>query len=156
MFRQLPSSCRCDYSTMIRSAHSTSDTKIAGLPNFAPQSFKSASVTPRAREQAPQAKTGMCFRHSLDIETKRPLTQNSRVVGRSVAALPESAATSSRNSFALHLHCARASTSWVICDTVCVVSPKTAVIRGCVKKSARPFLVGVRARVPEMRMLDHA
>jgi len=33
---------------MIRSAHSISDTNIAGLPNFAPQSFKSVSVTPRA------------------------------------------------------------------------------------------------------------
>ncbi len=49
------------YSVMMRSAHSTSDTKIAGVPNFAPQSFRSISVTPRAREQAPQEKTGMCF-----------------------------------------------------------------------------------------------
>ena len=49
------------YSVMMRSAHSTSDTKIAGLPNFAPQSFRSISVTPRAPEQAPQEKTGMCF-----------------------------------------------------------------------------------------------
>ena len=57
--------CGCDYSTMIRSAHSTNDTKIAGLPNFAPQSFKSVSVTPRAREQAPQAKTGMCLATTL-------------------------------------------------------------------------------------------
>ena len=46
---------------MIRSAHSTSETNIAGLPNFAPHSFKSVSVTPRAREQAPQEKMGMCF-----------------------------------------------------------------------------------------------
>ncbi len=46
---------------MIRSAHSTSDTKIAGVPNFAPHWFKSASVTPRAREQAPQEKIGMCL-----------------------------------------------------------------------------------------------
>jgi hypothetical protein len=44
---------------MIRSAHSTNDTKIAGLPNFAPHWFKSASVTSRAREQAPQEKIGM-------------------------------------------------------------------------------------------------
>jgi hypothetical protein len=44
-----------DYSVIILSAHSTSDTKILGLPNFAPYSFKSASVTPLAREQAPQA-----------------------------------------------------------------------------------------------------
>ena len=50
-----------NYSVMIRSAHSTSDTKIAGLPNFAPHWFKSASVTPRAREQAPQEKIGMCL-----------------------------------------------------------------------------------------------
>jgi hypothetical protein len=49
------------HSTIIRSAHSTSDTKIAGLPNFAPQVIKSISVTPRAREQAPQEKTGMCL-----------------------------------------------------------------------------------------------
>lgn len=46
---------------MIRSAHSTSETKIAGVPDFAAQVFKSISVTPRAREQAPQAKTGMCL-----------------------------------------------------------------------------------------------
>jgi hypothetical protein len=50
---------------MIRSAHSTSPTKIAGLPNFASQFFKSASVTPRAREQAPQANTGMCLATTL-------------------------------------------------------------------------------------------
>jgi hypothetical protein len=49
------------YSVIIRSAHSTSETKTAGLPNFAPQSFKSVSVTPRAREHAPQENTGMCF-----------------------------------------------------------------------------------------------
>jgi len=47
------------YSVTIRSAHSTNETKIAGLPNFAPHSFKSVSVTPRAREQAPQEKIGM-------------------------------------------------------------------------------------------------
>lgn len=49
------------HSVMMRSAHSTKPTKIAGLPNFAPQLAKSASVTPRARLQAPQANTGMCF-----------------------------------------------------------------------------------------------
>jgi len=43
------------YSVMIRSAHSTSDMKIVGLPNLAPHWLRSASVTPRAREQAPQA-----------------------------------------------------------------------------------------------------
>jgi hypothetical protein len=53
------------YSVMMRSAHSTSDTKTAGLPNFAPQSFRSVSVTPRAREQAPQEKMGMCFATTL-------------------------------------------------------------------------------------------
>lgn len=53
------------YSVMTRSAHSTSETKIAGLPNFAPQSFKSVSVTPRAREQAPQEKIGMCLATTL-------------------------------------------------------------------------------------------
>lgn len=46
---------------IMRSAHSTMDTKTAGLPNFAPHWFKSASVTPRAREQAPQEKIGMCL-----------------------------------------------------------------------------------------------
>ena len=46
---------------MMRSAHSIRDTKMGGLPNFAPQVFKSISVTPRAREQAPQEKTGMCL-----------------------------------------------------------------------------------------------
>ena len=49
------------YSVMIRSAHSTSETKIAGVPNFAPHSFRSVSATPRAREQAPQEKTLMRF-----------------------------------------------------------------------------------------------
>jgi hypothetical protein len=44
---------------MIRSAHSTSETKIAGLPNFAPQLLRSVSVTPRALEQAPQENTGI-------------------------------------------------------------------------------------------------
>jgi len=53
------------YSVMMRSAHSTMDTKIAGLPNFAPQSFRSASETPRAREHAPQENTGMCFATTL-------------------------------------------------------------------------------------------
>ena len=46
---------------MMRSAHSTRETKIAGVPNFAFHVLKSLSVTPRAREQAPQEKTGMCF-----------------------------------------------------------------------------------------------
>jgi hypothetical protein len=46
---------------MMRSAHSTSETKMAGLPNFAFQFARSISETPRAREQAPQAKTGMCL-----------------------------------------------------------------------------------------------
>src|SRR4029077_17950138 len=43
------------YSVMILSAHSTNETKIFGLPNFAPYSLRSASVTPRTREQAPHA-----------------------------------------------------------------------------------------------------
>ena len=47
------------HSLMTWSAHSTSSTKILGLPHLAPQLVKSASVTPRAREQAPQEKTGM-------------------------------------------------------------------------------------------------
>jgi hypothetical protein len=49
------------HSVMMWSAHSTNPTKIVGLPNFASHVFKSASVTPRAREQAPQANTGMCL-----------------------------------------------------------------------------------------------
>lgn len=46
---------------MMRSAHSTSETKMAGVPNLADQVLKSVSETPRAREQAPQEKTGMCL-----------------------------------------------------------------------------------------------
>src|SRR5271156_5777337 len=49
------------YSEMTRSDHSTRETKTAGLPNFAFQFVRSFSETPRAREQAPQAKTGMCL-----------------------------------------------------------------------------------------------
>src|SRR5215813_2787997 len=49
---------RC-HSLMMRSAHSTNETYIEVSPHLAPQFVKSASVTPRAREQAPQAKTGM-------------------------------------------------------------------------------------------------
>jgi hypothetical protein len=52
---------------MTRSAHSTNETNIAGLPHFAPQLVKSASVTPRAREQAPQEKTGMCLATTFSI-----------------------------------------------------------------------------------------
>ena len=52
--------CRV-HSVMMRSAHSTKPTKMAGLPNFAPHCVTSASVTPRARLQAPQAKTGICL-----------------------------------------------------------------------------------------------
>src|SRR6476620_21313 len=44
---------------MTLSAHSISETKILGLPNFAPNSARSVSVTPRAREQAPHAKIGI-------------------------------------------------------------------------------------------------
>ena len=53
------------YSEMMRSAHSTRETKMSVLPNFAPQLMRSLSETPRAREQAPQAKTGMCFATTL-------------------------------------------------------------------------------------------
>ena len=49
------------YSEMMRSAHSTKKTKMAGLPSFAPQVVRSLSETPRAREQAAQEKTGMCL-----------------------------------------------------------------------------------------------
>ena len=55
------------HSLMTRSAHSTSSTKIFGLPHFAPQLVKSASVTPRAREQAPQEKTGICLATTFSI-----------------------------------------------------------------------------------------
>ena len=54
------SNCRT-YSVMMWSAHSTRETKMAGLPNFAFQFARSFSETPRAREQAPQAKTGICL-----------------------------------------------------------------------------------------------
>jgi len=53
--------CSARYSEMMRSAHSTRETKMAGFPNFAFQFARSFSETPRAREQAPQAKTGMCL-----------------------------------------------------------------------------------------------
>jgi len=49
------------YSAIMRSAHSTRETKVAGLPNFALQLARSFSETPRAREQAPQENTGMCL-----------------------------------------------------------------------------------------------
>ncbi len=49
------------YSAIMRSAHSTRETKMAGLPNFALQVARSFSETPRARLHAPQAKTGMCL-----------------------------------------------------------------------------------------------
>lgn len=43
------------YSDMTLSGHSTNDTEIAGLSNFALQGAKSLSVTLRARLHAPQA-----------------------------------------------------------------------------------------------------
>src|SRR5262249_38395229 len=46
---------------MMRSAHSTRETNTPGLPNFAAQTLRSLSETPRAREQAPQENTGMCL-----------------------------------------------------------------------------------------------
>src|SRR5450432_202512 len=49
------------YSPIMRSAHSTRETKMVGLPNFALQLARSFSETPRAREQAPQENTGMCL-----------------------------------------------------------------------------------------------
>src|SRR5579863_8211653 len=52
---------RSFHSTIIRSAHSTIETKMGGLPNFAPHRFKSASVTSRAREHAPQEYIGICL-----------------------------------------------------------------------------------------------
>src|SRR3979411_2363011 len=53
------------YSVITWSAHSTKDTKIAGFPNLAPKFDRSSSVTPRAREQAPQAKMGTFLAASL-------------------------------------------------------------------------------------------
>ena len=55
---------------MMRSAHSTSETKTAGLPDLAPHWLKSASVTPRAREQAPQAKIGMCLATTFSMVSR--------------------------------------------------------------------------------------
>jgi hypothetical protein len=52
---------RAVHSVMMRSAHSTRPTKTAGFPNLKPHCVTSASVTPRARLHAPQAKTGMCL-----------------------------------------------------------------------------------------------
>ena len=43
------------YSVITRSAHSTSETKIVGLPNFAPHWSRSVCRTARARLQAPEA-----------------------------------------------------------------------------------------------------
>ena len=45
-----------NYSVITRSAHSTSETKIAGLPNFAPHWSRSACTTDRARQQAPHGR----------------------------------------------------------------------------------------------------
>src|SRR5438477_1333002 len=50
---------------MTLSAHSISETKIFGLPNFALNSARSVSVTPRAREQAPHAYIGIFLATSL-------------------------------------------------------------------------------------------
>jgi hypothetical protein len=47
------------YSAMILLAHSTKDTKMAGLPNLAHQWLRSASVIALARPQAPHAKIAM-------------------------------------------------------------------------------------------------
>jgi hypothetical protein len=59
--RLVAASAVASYSEMTWSAHSTMETKMAGLPNLAPQVARSLSETPRAREQAPQEKTGMCL-----------------------------------------------------------------------------------------------
>jgi hypothetical protein len=42
-------------SVMTLSAHSSKETKMVGLPNFAFQGARSQSVTPRARLHIPQA-----------------------------------------------------------------------------------------------------
>jgi hypothetical protein len=49
------------YSAIMRSAHSTRETKMAGLPSFALPLARSFFKTPWAREQAPQENTGMCL-----------------------------------------------------------------------------------------------
>src|SRR4029453_8059197 len=64
-FRKLSRWWQEFHSTMMRSAHSTKETKIAGLPNFAPHCVKSLSETPRARAHAPHAKIGTRFATSF-------------------------------------------------------------------------------------------
>ena len=59
LYRQVGRERLETYSVMMRSAHSTRPTKTAGLPNLKSHCVTSDSVTPRARLQAPQAKTGI-------------------------------------------------------------------------------------------------
>ena len=65
---------------IILSAHSTSETKIFGLPNFAPYSVKSASVTPLAPELegTPAAATGRTARRFRNdrLSMRADLTRN--------------------------------------------------------------------------------
>jgi hypothetical protein len=61
---------------MTRSAHSTSDTKIFGLSYCAPQLARSASVTPLARAQVPQAKIGIFRANHFAQEFGHPWPAN--------------------------------------------------------------------------------
>src|SRR5262249_6234639 len=61
--RARPSSRGAAYSVRTLSAHSTSETKIAGFANVAPFPARSVSRTPRALEHAPQTWMGtLCSR----------------------------------------------------------------------------------------------
>ena len=53
------------HSVMTRSAHSTRETKIAGLPNLAPHWFKSFSVTPRVTGTRPSRKDRDSLAHNF-------------------------------------------------------------------------------------------
>jgi len=68
---------------IMRSAHATRLTRIAGFPNFAPQLARSFSVTPRARLQAPQEKMGMC----LAATFSRVSLSGGQPTGRTAAAV---------------------------------------------------------------------
>src|SRR5206468_3665636 len=68
------------YSVIILSAHSTNETKILGLPNFAPYSVKSVSVRPLARARA--ARVDWYFlRHNLaqNFGQRRPSNRDDRI-----------------------------------------------------------------------------
>ena len=68
------------YSEMTRSDHSTRDTKMAGLPNFAFQTARSFSETRRARK-SPSSKDRNVFGDDLvaQLAEWRPANGNHRV-----------------------------------------------------------------------------